>query len=332
MQTKQIRYADTPLSLHRLGRESLIEAMQLGFGAPHSGSWATPANQIEIAQRAEALGYHSLWTFSRILYPDWPAENRLAAPYRSVHDPLAVTAFLAGVTRRVRLGIAVVNLPFYAPIVLAKALTSIDILSAGRLDAGLGLGWAPEEFAAAGADMARRGDRAEEYLACLRAIWTDDPVEFAGEFYSIPRGYVDPKPLQRPNPPLLLGGAAERALRRVGRIADGWISASRFAAKDVPAAVATIRQAAVEAGRDPAEIRIVVRGSLKLRDRDADGDPAMTGTVDKLRADLAAYADAGTSEVFLDLNFDEQIGSPDADPARSMAVAHEVLEAFAPGG
>jgi probable F420-dependent oxidoreductase len=305
--------------------------MQIGFGAPVSGSWATPANQVEIAQRAEALGYHSLWTFSRILYPDWPAEQRLTAPYRSVHDPMVVAAFLAGVTSRVRLGLAVVNLPYYAPLVLAKALTSIDVVSAGRLDAGLGLGWSPDEFAAVGVDMARRGDRAEEYLACLRAIWTGDPVEFSGEFYTVPRGWVDPKPIQRPGPPILLGGGAPRALRRAGRMADGWISSSRVPGAEIPAAVATIRGAATTAGRSPDEVRIVVRGSMRLRDSDHADDPTMTGTVEKIKADLATYAANGTDEVFLDLNFDEQVGSPDADPARSMALAHEVLETFAPG-
>jgi probable F420-dependent oxidoreductase len=304
--------------------------MQIGFGAPVSGSWAVPQNQIEIAKRAEALGYSSLWTFSRILFPDAPAEQRLTPPYRSVHDPLVVTAFLAGVTSRVRLGLAVVNLPYYAPLVLAKALTSIDIVSSGRLDAGLGLGWSPDEFAAVGVDLARRGDRAVEYLKCLRAIWTEDPVEFSGEFYQVPRGWVDPKPVQRPYPPILLGGTAERALVRIGRIADGWISSSRVPGSQIPAAVKTIRDAAHQAGRDPADVRIIVRGSLRLRDTDNADDPTMTGTADKIAEDLERYAAAGTDEVFLDLNFDEQIGSPDADPARSMAVAHEVLERFAP--
>jgi len=304
--------------------------MDIGFGAPVSGSWATPENQKEIAQRAEALGYHSLWTFSRILYPDAPPEQRLTSPYRSVHDPLIVAAFLAGVTSRVRLGLAVVNLPFYAPLVLAKALTSIDVVSNGRLDAGLGLGWAAEEFAAAGVDMARRGARAEEFVACLRAIWTTDPVEFEGEFYRVPRGWVDPKPIQSPHPPILLGGNADAALRRVGRIADGWISSSRVAGSQIPGAVATIRAAAETVGRDPADVRIIVRGSLRLRDVDHPDDPTMTGTVDKVRTDLETYAEAGANEVFLDLNFDELIGSPEADPARSMDIARRVLETFAP--
>jgi probable F420-dependent oxidoreductase len=304
--------------------------MQIGFGAPVSGSWATPANQIEIAQRAEQLGYSTLWTYSRLLFPDAPTERTLGPVYRSVHDPVAVLAFLAAVTSKIRLGTAIVNLPFYAPIVLAKAYSSVDIVSGGRLDAGLGLGWEPEEFEAAGADMARRGPRSEEYVACLKAIWTQDPVEFSGEFYSVPRGFVDPKPVQQPHPPILLGGGAQQALQRVGRIADGWISSSRYAAGDVPTAVATIREAATAADRDPDSIRIVIRGSLRLRDTDNADDPAMTGTAEKIKADLAAYADGGATEVFLDLNFDEQIGNPDADPARSMAVAHEVLDAFAP--
>jgi probable F420-dependent oxidoreductase len=304
--------------------------MQIGFGAPVSGSWATPQNQIEIAQRAEGLGYSSLWTFSRILFPEAPPERRLTSPYRSVHDPLVMAAFLAGVTRRVRLGLAVVNLPYYAPLILAKALTSIDIVSSGRLDAGLGLGWSSDEFAAVGVDMARRGDRAVEYLECLRAIWTQDPVEFSGEFYRVPRGWVDPKPVQRPHPPILLGGSAKRALERAGQIADGWISASRVPGSQLPETVETIRGAAQEAGRDPAEVRIIVRGTLRLRDANHPDDPMMTGTAEKIAEDLERYAAAGASEVFLDLNFDEQIGSPDADPARSMAVAHEVLERFAP--
>jgi probable F420-dependent oxidoreductase len=304
--------------------------MQIGFGAPVSGSWATPANQVEIAQRAEALGYVSLWTFSRLIYPDWPEERRLGPPYRSVHDPLVVAGFLAAVTTRVRLGLAVVNLPFYAPIVLAKALTSIDVLSGGRLDAGLGLGWSPDEFTAVGADMARRGDRAVEYLECLRAIWTQSPVEFAGEFYDVPRGWVDPKPVQHPHPPILLGGTVPRALRRAGEIADGWISSSRTTGADLPDAVATIRGAAQAAGRDPATVRIIVRGVLRLRDVDPADAPALTGTPAKIAADLEQYAAAGADEVFLDLNFDEEVGTPDADPVRSMAVAHEVLERFAP--
>jgi probable F420-dependent oxidoreductase len=299
--------------------------MEIGFGIPVSGSWATPANIVAVSRTAESLGYATLWSFQRTVYP---ADNSIPAPYRSVHDPLAVSAYVAAVTERIRIGIAIVNLPFYAPIVLAKTLTSIDLLSDGRLDAGLGLGWNPDEFAAAGVPIERRGARAEDFIACLRAIWTQDPVEHHGEFYDVPRGHVDPKPLQQPHPPLLLGGSAEPALQRVGRMADGWISASRFEAAKVPAAIETIRTAARDAGRDPADLRVIIRGSVKVRD--ADEQTPLTGTVEKIKQDMAAYADAGATELFVDLNFDEQIGNPQADPAESMRRAHAALEAFAP--
>ena len=322
-QTKTMRYVDTVPILPEASER--MDGMQMGFGVPVSGSWSTPANIREIARRAEELGYASLWSFQRTLFP---VDNPIPAPYRSVHDPLAVSAYVAGVTERIRIGIAIVNLPFYTPITLAKALTSIDVLSDGRLDAGLGLGWSADEFAAANVPMERRGARAEDFIACLRAIWTQDPVEYRGEFYAVPRSSVAPRPVQQPHPPLLLGGSAEPALRRAGRLADGWISASRFDAADVPRAVETIRSAAVEAGRDPDAVRIVIRGSVRVRA--VDEDKALTGTVEKVRRDIDAYAAAGVTELFVDLNFDEEIGAPDADPAESMRRAHEALDAFAP--
>ena len=299
--------------------------MEMGFGIPVSGSWATPAGIREISRRAEALGYSSLWSFQRTLFP---AGDPIPMPYRSVHDPLAISSYVAGVTERARISIAIVNLPFYAPIVLAKALTSIDILSGGRLDAGLGLGWSADEFTAAGVPMERRGARAEEFIACLKAIWTEDPVSFDGEFYRVPPSYVDPKPVQRPHPPILLGGSAETALVRAGRNAAGWVSASRFAAAQVPGAVEVVKRAARDAGRDPESLRIIIRAAVRVRDHDEDHQ--FTGTIEKIKKDFADYAAAGATELFVDLNFDEQIGNPDVDPAESMRRAHEALEAFAP--
>jgi probable F420-dependent oxidoreductase len=299
--------------------------VQRGFGIPVSGSWATPTIIREICQRAEQLGYASLWTFQRTLYPE---SGGIPVVYRSVHDPLAIAAYVAGVTEQARLGLAVVNLPFYAPIVLAKALTSIDVLSGGRLDVGLGLGWSPDEFRAAGASMDRRGARAEEFIQALRTVWADDPVEHSGTFYEIPRAVVRPKPAQRPGPPLLLGGSAEASLRRAGRLADGWISSSGFPAAKMPDAIATLRTAREETGRSMDGFRIVVRAVVRVRDEDEER--AFSGTVDKVRQDIASYQAYGVTELFVDLNFDEQVGNPDADPLQSLRRAHEVLEAFAP--
>ncbi len=153
---------------------------RLGLGLPVSGAWATPENMRHVAERAEELGYTSLWSFQRLLHPvdeDW------GSVYHGVVDPVTALAYVAGFTSRIRLGLAVVNLPFYSPLVLSKALTTVDIVSAGRLDVGLGLGWAPQEFEAVGVPMEGRGARAEEFVACLKAIWTQPEVEFSGAYY-----------------------------------------------------------------------------------------------------------------------------------------------------
>lgn len=302
--------------------------MLTGFALPVSGSWATPANCLRIATRAEALGYASLWAFQRLLSPvDAAGVPALDPQYRRVFDPLAVLAYVAGHTTRVRLGVAVVNMPYYAPIVLAKMLTTLDQVSGGRLDAGLGIGWLAPELEAVGMTTAKRGARAEDYLRCLRAIWSDDIVDYRGDFYRVPRCRVDPKPVQQPHPPLLLGGGADIALRRAGRMADGWISSSRADLTRIETSIATVRRGAAEAGRDPGALRFVCRGVVKVR---AGERAPLVGSLDDIRSDLAELAAKGVTETFVDLNFDPEIGSPDADAGESMRRAEAILEALAP--
>ncbi|MDQ4098296.1 MAG: TIGR03619 family F420-dependent LLM class oxidoreductase [Actinomycetota bacterium] len=301
--------------------------MQLGFGAPVSGSWATAANCAEIARRAEELGYRSLWTFQRLLSPLDGGQAVLTPPYRSVQDPLATLAYLAGQTSTVRLGVAVVNMPYYAPVVLAKLLTTIDHVSDGRLDVGLGIGWLPQELEAVAAGEARRGPRGEDFIRCLQDVWTDDIVEYDGSFYRVPRSRIDPKPVQKPHPPILLGGTAEVALRRAGRVAAGWISSSRADLRHIDESVETVRKAAMDEGRDPDALRFICRGVVRVR----QGERApLVGSLDEIRVDLDELASKGITETFVDLNFDPEIGSPSADPKRSMRRAHEILEALAP--
>jgi probable F420-dependent oxidoreductase len=300
----------------------------IGFGLPVSGSWATANNLVTIARRAEELGYASLWSFQRLLHP---AEGDWGPMYRSVQDPIVSLAHVAAVTERVRLGFAIINAPFYSPIVLAKQLTTLDHVSAGRLDAGLGLGWAEEEFIAAGVPYQRRGARTEEFVRCLKEIWTQDVVRFDGEFYQVPPARVDPKPVQRPHPPLLMGGGAERALRRVAEIADGWISASRHDLRQIGTDIEFMKRCAEQVGRDPAVLRFIVRGVIELSEQAGPADRRpLHGSADQIREDLAQLAGRGVTEVFLDLNFDPSIGSPDADPAASMERAEQVLGTFAP--
>jgi len=304
--------------------------VRLGFGLPVSGSWATAPNMVRVAVRAEELGYSSLWTFQRLLHP---ATGSWGPVYEAVQDPIVTLAYVAAVTSRIRLGLAVVNVPFYAPLLLAKQLTTLDHVCAGRLDVGLGLGWAAEEFAAVGTPHERRGARAEEFIRCLKAIWADDVVDFEGDFYRVPPARVRPRPLQRPHPPLLLGGSAESALRRVGRLADGWISASRQDLARIGTDFAVIRRSAAAAGREPGRLRFVVRGVVRLDPAQPDaagGRRPLTGTVEQIRTDLDVLADHGVTEVFLDLNFDPEVGSPRADPEESMRRAERALVAFAP--
>jgi probable F420-dependent oxidoreductase len=270
----------------------------LGFGLPVSGRWATPDTLRRTARRAEALGYASLWTFQRVLYP---ASGELGPSHRSVLDPVVPLAYVAGHTDRIRLGTATICAPFTAPALLAKTLTSLDVLCGGRLTAGLGMGWMPQEYAAAGVPFERRGARMDEYLRCLEALWTQDPVEFAGEFYTVPRSHIGPPPVQRPHPPVLLGGSATPALRRAGRLAQGWIAGSGQDLTDLGARIATMRAAA----RDPEAVQIVIRRTL-------DG---MRGLA------LDELAAQGVTEVILDLNL-----SPGVDAGN----AERVLETFAP--
>ena len=171
---------------------------------------------------------------------------------------------------------------------------------------GLGIGWLPEELDAVGVSPARRGARADEYLRVLRAIWSEDVVEHEGDFYRVPRSRIDPKPVQRPHPPLLIGASAEPALRRAGRLADGWISSSRTDPSHIDQPIGIVRQAAKEAGRDPDDLRFVCRGVVKV------GAPRapLAGSFDEIRGDLARLAEKGVTETFVDLNFDPEIGSP----------------------
>ncbi|WP_067465002.1 TIGR03619 family F420-dependent LLM class oxidoreductase [Actinomadura macra] len=303
--------------------------MQIGFSVPVTGAWATPANQVEIAQRAEELGYHSLWTLQRLLNPAGAADQT----YREVPDPLVTLAYLAGFTRRARLGVAVLNLPFYPPPILAKQAATLDHVTAGRFDLGLGLGWMPAEFAAVGAPMERRGARAEEFLGALRALWGGGPgdaSEYHGEFYDIPPVTMDPRPLQPGGPPILLGGASEGALRRAGRLADGWVSASRADPTTLGRSIEIVRGAAEQAGRDPATLRFVCRAAVRVRPGGQPDRRPLTGTHEEIRSDFEAIAAQGVTELFVDLNFDPELSAPDTAATEAMRRTHESLNAFAP--
>jgi probable F420-dependent oxidoreductase len=297
--------------------------VQIGFALPTSGSWATPDNVLHVATRAEELGYSSLWTFQRLLSP---VDGSWGEMYRSVGDPMVTLGYAAAITTQIRLGVAVVNMPFLSPVLLSKQAATVDLLSKGRLDLGLGLGWSDEEYTASGTTKERVGRRSEEFVRVVRALWTEPVLEFEGDFYRIPRTKFEPKPTAPP--PILLGGTVPAALRRAGRIADGWVSSSRADLVHIGQSVATVKEAAEAAGRDAAALRFVSRGAVRVRN-DGERRP-LTGTLDQIRSDFDDLAAQGITEVFVDLNFDPEIGSPDADPAESMRRADEALATLAP--
>jgi probable F420-dependent oxidoreductase len=301
-------------------------AMEIGFGVPTSGSWATPGIITEVARRADELGYASLWNFQRLLYS---TGTPIGETYHSVLEPMVELGFLAAVTKRIKLGVAIVNFPFTSPIQLAKQAAAVDVLSNGRLLLGLGLGWAEDEFTATGGSNERRPARLAEFVDCLDAIFTGQ-TEFNGEFYQVPSAEILPKPVQQPRPPLLFGGNVDAALKRAGRIADGWISSSRADLTSIGKSVQLVRGAAEEAGRDPGAVQIVVRGLVKLGAEEGKDRTPLHGSVAQIKEDFAMLENQGVTEVFIDLNFDPTIGNPSANPAESLARAHEALEAFAP--
>src|SRR5262244_1179660 len=181
--------------------------MRLGFALPNIGSVATPEAVSKVAQRAEALGYETLWTIERLLWPlklqtPYPAtpDGSLPEQYKHSLDPIEALTFAAAQTKKIGLGTSVLDIPYYNPAMLARRLATLDYLSNGRLRVGLGLGWSKDEMDATGAEMKRRGPMADEFLQVLKAVWTQNPVEFRGEFFKIPKSYIDLKPVQKPHP------------------------------------------------------------------------------------------------------------------------------------
>lgn len=243
--------------------------MQFGVTLPQFGPRARdPEVRMrirEVATAGEELGYDVLWTAEHMIFP-----RRIRTPYPygdglpfDVSDPIldvtATLAYVAAFTSRVRLGTSVLVLPYHHPIALAKALASVDVLSGGRLLVGIAGGWLREEFELLGVPFHERGVRTDEYIDLMKCLWDDDPVRFDGRFFQLDDAAFFPKPLQRPHPPIWVGGDSDAALRRVARCSDGWMAVPR----DLDAlagGIAKIHSAAEAAGRDPAHIGVATGG------------------------------------------------------------------------
>jgi probable F420-dependent oxidoreductase len=284
--------------------------MKIGFSLPNIGPIGTAEAVTKVAQRAEALGYHSLWTIERLLYPlnlqrPYPGtpDGSLPEIYKHSLDPLEALTFVAGQTKKIKLGTSVLDMPYYNPVVLARRLSTLDFLSNGRLLVGLGLGWSKDEMDATGADMTKRGALADEFLRVLKTIWTTNPVEFHGKFYNIPKSYINPKPVQKPHPPIYLGAFVPAALKRLANLADGW-NPVFLPIPVMEQMFGSIKQMAKEAGRDPSALAMVVHAILELTDKPLGNDRMIfSGSFEQITDDVRGCAKIGVSEIFFDPGF-----------------------------
>lgn len=293
--------------------------MRVGFNLPNIGPAATAKAVSEVARRAEALGYDTLWVTERLLYPVKPQTPYVGSPdgslpeaFKVALDPVDTLTFAAAQTSRIGLGTSVLDIPFYNPVLLARRLTTLDVLSGGRLRVGFGVGWSKDEFDAVGASPGERGRRADEFLRVLKAIWTTDPVEFQGQYYRIPRAIIHPKPVQRPHPPIYLAAFAPAALRRAATLADGWLPVG-LPVEAMAQMSAQLRELAKAAGRDPAALEVVVRANVHITPQAQGGKRwIFSGSFEQVKEDVDRVRDLGVNEVFFDPTYSPDGQTPEA--------------------
>jgi probable F420-dependent oxidoreductase len=278
--------------------------MKLGLTLPNLTPTGTRQNVITLAREAERLGYNSLWVTDRLLYPTQPRQLMRDRPwpevYRYALDPLDSLIFAAGVTEKIRLGTSLLDFPMYVPAHLAKRIATLDVLSNGRAVIGAGLGWSEDEYIASNVPFEKRGARMTEMIEAITALWGPDPVEFHGKFYEIPATEFNPKPLQKPRPPLLIGGYAPQALQRGARLADGFNPVAPPDANQAKQAMQQLSQAWQAAGRATGSMQIVVRvnhGYIAEQAVETDR-PFLVGSVEQVRLDVQQMADWGVGEIF----------------------------------
>lgn len=281
--------------------------MRYGFALPQIGPVGSREAIITVASRAEEMGFDSLWVTERLLYAlkaESPYAGRFTewpAVYKHSIEPLHTLTFAAAHTSRLTLGTSAIVAGNHQPLHLARSAAAIDIFSEGRLRLGLSVGWAADEHKAVGTDMATRAARMDEFIAALKTIWTQDTVSFSGDFFQIPESTIQPKPVQKPHPPILIGGHAEASLRRAATLGDGWNPVVFMPAADLKQRIATLRELTREAGRDADAMQVVGRVNFKLTDEpEPEGRRPFTGTPEQLGEDVAAFGETGVNELFFD--------------------------------
>lgn len=274
--------------------------MKIGFMLPMFGPMATHENMFEMAQLAEERGFESVWAPDHIImptrittsYPYSRTGDYIADPKGAHLEPFTSLSYIAGCTRRVRLGFTVLVAPYRNAIVSGKMLSSLDVLSNGRLIAGIGAGWLEEEFDALGVQFARRWAQTDEHIRIWKELWTAEEPEFHGEYYDFSHVQCRPQPIQKPHPPITIGGNGKACFRRVVEHADGWQVVTQgpddtfSTGGNLAQSMAALKQMAEEAGRDFNTIETTA--------------VVIKGTAEEVLKDIEQYERLGVSRLILD--------------------------------
>ena len=304
--------------------------MQIGFNLPISGPMSAPEIVTRIAQEGEAMGYDYLTLTDHILLPNLKVPGY---PYsesgefftegpQNRHDQLTAAAYIAAKTPHIRLVLAVMVVPYRPAVLAAKMLATIDVLSGGRLTVGIGAGWLEAEFdAVAVTPFATRGAVTDEYIRAFRTLWSEEAPRFDGNWVKFDEVLFEPKPVQKPYPPIWVGGESGPALRRAARLGDAWYpigSNNKHLLDTLPryrAGIARLRRFTEEAGRDPAKVALtyrVKRYGEAVPDKASDGERRLfSGSTADIVGDFQALRDLGVSAI--DIDFERP------DPEASLA-------------
>ena len=281
--------------------------MTFGCTIPNRGALATPENLRTLATRGEELGFDHVWISDHVVIP-----TQIASPYpytttgvppidpvQPYCDPLSTLGYLAACTREIKLGIHVLVLPYRDPIVTAKAVASLDYMSGGRVILGVGVGWMEEEFKALGLDtFAERGKVTNEYIRIFKELWTKDDPEFQGRYHKFSGIRFYPKPVQKPHPPIWIGGHSAAALRRAARLGDGWMPIglrppAELEPEEMAELIDQLREMSVTAGRAQDAVDTVFSTNLAFNPPPGGPRRTLTGTAEEIGADIVLYQQVG---------------------------------------
>ena len=297
--------------------------MKVGLVVPQFGVNSTKENLITFIHLAEREGFESLWVYDRMLYAINPQQGYGGTPdkkewpeyFKNVLDPLTTLAFIAANTSKVNLGTCIIDMVFHNPITLAKEFTTIDILSEGRTICGLGIGWSKDEYLAANIPYEKRGERANEILQAMKKVWTDDIVEFNGDFYKVPKSIIGPKPIQKPHPKILLGGFSPKTFERMIKYGDGYIGvligSFEYFANSLKMFNDAIKKNSKRTIRSDFDLTILTYPYLFTSSSENDHNNnnnrlPMTGrTIDEIGSDLSKLKSFGVDRVILAVNAEE---------------------------